>query len=319
MREAEKIDFIGIGAARSGTTWLCECLRQHPDILFPIKESSGKADTMKLKGEKELDFFIRGYDKNFDQQIISNNERGIVWYLARFPAAQPGKVRGEFSPTYMADPGSANRIHKTFPDVKLIVVLRNPPDMIYSLYWWQVSIFRMRNEVHERNYTFEDAVERGFFLKRGLFHSQLKKYYDLFPRDRIHVIVFDDILSDPNRVIREAYAFLGVRTDFIPSTLQKKINRPKQFRSDLFKKSVRGVISLLRKAGLGAMTDRITTDTRLNRWYSRMNIVEGKYPPMRSKTRRRLEEYYRDDIANLEALTGRDLSAWRGYERDIHT
>jgi hypothetical protein len=176
MQGQNSIDFIGIGAARSGTTWLSECLRQHPDILFPKNDTPDaiRPGVIKLKGEKELDFFIRGYEKNLSPEIFSNNSLGLDWYLAQFPSAQPNKVRGEFSPTYMADPDSAKLIRDTFPNIKLIVSLRNPVDMIYSLYWWQVYNFRLRGEVHEHNYSFEQAIGRGYFLERGLFLSNYR-------------------------------------------------------------------------------------------------------------------------------------------------
>jgi hypothetical protein len=73
---------------------------------------------------------------------------------------------------------------------------------------------------------------------------------------------------------------------------------------------VRGIASIVRMAGLERIMNRIATNARINRWYFRTNIRDGKYPPMKPETRQRLKNYFRDDIIKLETLIGRDLSAW---------
>ena len=137
MTSQQKIDFIGIGMHRSGTTWLSECLRQHPDVLFPkrSKEPNAQLDHLTLKEDKELDFFTVNFlvDKVSGQRL-NNYGKGLAWYLAQFPEARPGKVRGEFSPAYMEFDHAAGLIHDAFPDIKLLVMLRNPVEMAYSLY-----------------------------------------------------------------------------------------------------------------------------------------------------------------------------------------
>jgi len=118
IRKQNLIDFIGIGNGRSGSTWISECLAQHPDVMFSSEKS-----------RKELKFFCVASN-------WSNYEKGIGWYLKQFPPYQEGKVRGEFCPSYLHDKKSHVKIKEHFPDVKIIAVLRNPIDWIYAFYQW---------------------------------------------------------------------------------------------------------------------------------------------------------------------------------------
>ena len=305
MDPNDKIDFIGIGAGRSGTTWLAECLREHPDIMLPQRTSSVGGEPMitTLKEDKELDFFTLGV-RVADEVPFTNHERGLDWYLGKFPPAEPGKVRGEISPVYQRDPHSAGLIKQAFPNVRIIAILRNPPDMIYSLYW-----LHKNTSLREHERTFEEAIDLGYYLEAALYYRNFKRYFDLFPAEQIHVIMFDDIKSDPAKVIRETYDFLEVRSDFSPAALTKKIN-DRKIRSTFLKKTLLGAVALAKRAGLGAIMKRIGSSAKVYRLYYRVNIGKGGYPPMSVQMRNKLNEYYQDDVMKLESLLGRDLSAW---------
>jgi len=309
MGDPRKIDFIGIGATRSGTTWLSECLRQHPDVRFPRPPEEANAGQplgyLNLKDEKELDFFIVGVGGNAGGALRSTNDRGLAWYLDQFPPAGPGKIRGEFSPAYMLDEQCAGRIRLAFPEVKLIAALRNPADMVYSLFWFDAYAV-MRDDL-----TFEQAADRGHYLERGLYHRQLRPFYEAFPREQIHVVLYDDIQKDPAKVVSDLYGFLGVRQDFVPPSVRRKVNAFQMTRSGLLKSSAKGAVSLLKKIGLGALADRLISDPALFRLYCRLNLGRGgKYPPMGPGTKQRLRSFFRGDILELQKLIGRDLGAW---------
>jgi Sulfotransferase domain len=106
---AAGVDFVGVGAQRSGTSWLYACLYEHPGICAPIKE---------------LHFFSR--ERNY--------ERGLDWYLGHFDRCPPGAVRGEFSTSYLYAPEAAGRIRAAFPEVRIMMSLRNPVARAYSQY-----------------------------------------------------------------------------------------------------------------------------------------------------------------------------------------
>ena len=102
-------DFIIIGAQRSGTTSLYNYLIEHQNI--------------KSTSQKEIHYFDNNYDK------------GLTWYSKKFPSIRKGiEITGEASPYYIFHPHAVNRISKDFPNVKLIVLLRNPIERAYSHY-----------------------------------------------------------------------------------------------------------------------------------------------------------------------------------------
>ena len=113
MTDNELPDFIGIGAAKSGTTWLARNLTAHPEVYVPPR--------------KEINSF--DYD-DFDANCIKD-------YKKHFRCSEMIKARGEISTIYLQSERAPPRIQRLLPDVKLIVCLRNPIEQIYSHYWHQ--------------------------------------------------------------------------------------------------------------------------------------------------------------------------------------
>lgn len=290
----EKIDFIGIGAAKSGTTWISTCLAEHPDILFSTEKS-----------RKELSFFNShntwqgsgGFD-------LSTWEKGFDWYFAQFPAAQEGKIRGEYTVTYMIDETARQRIKEYFPDVKLLVILRNPVDMLYSLHH-----FGLGSAVSGVSGTFEDAFETRKRTKFGFYYSFLKKYFDDFPSENIYVGIYEELKKNPKSEIQKIYEFLGVDSTFSPSSLTKSVNSSFKLRSNLIKSLVHRVLRLLKEIS-PKLYFWILDNNALAKVYSILNKTSKKYEPISPGLRTRVFDFYKADIKNLENLLQRDLSIW---------
>lgn len=178
-------NFIVIGAARSGTTSLFQYLDAHPNIaMSPVKE---------------LNFFSR----------LAYEKKGINWYRNRFPKGNNLLSIGEASTsytTYPYAPDVAARIAKYNPDMRLVYVVRNPLDRY-------VSHFLQRTKSGRETRLFEDTfkdLEKETFAWQGRYYYQLSQYLQVFPKDQIKVISFDDIKSDTDRVVQDLYRFLGV-------------------------------------------------------------------------------------------------------------
>lgn len=287
----KKIDFIGIGTQKSGTTWIAECLEEHPEVLFP--------------GQKELFFFNRSYCYLFKDENISNHSKGIDWYLSQFPETERNQIRGEFATNYYNDPLAAAEIKKHFPKVKILIMLRNPIEMIYSLFWWQKGANR------ETANKFESALkENPIYLNTGSYYQNLKRYYNLFKNNQIHPILFDDIENKPEKVIKDLFSFLRVGPNFKPKHLNEKINTSRKFRSYLLSR-IGVVTNLLRKMGINfTFLKKLGLHQKLVNLYGLINKKNIKYPPMKPETRQKLKEYYKEDIKKLEQLIKRDLSMW---------
>lgn len=288
----DSVDFVGIGSAKSGSSWVARCLQEHPDVLMPK--------------EKSLFFFNNSYGSDYVKDNYSHYSKGIDWYLSKVPEAGPGRVRGEFGVSYLPSATACRRIKKHFPNIKIIVALRYPVDMVYSLYWFSFSTVEI--EVPD---TFEEAVDKGLFLERGMYHEQLKVYFSNFPSDNIHVILLDDIKEDSKKEVFELYNFLGVSTDFYPSVLNKKVYSSIGSRFPLLKRMGYLSFKTLKALKLDELRKYILDHPIFYEIYANINVVHKKYPPMKPSTRKRLKSYYREDIEKLEKLIGKDLEKWK--------
>jgi hypothetical protein len=192
------IDFIVIGAARSGTTSLFANLRAHPQIFIPL--------------EKEICFF-------------SDNDRyrlGPEWYMKNyFAGVSPHVVTGEITPAYMLFEDVACRIHQTTPRSKLIAMLRNPIDRAYSHYR-----FAKRLGIEERD--FQTALAELFskgrvpdkqiysqnkeYLMFGEYGRILENYLHYFPKKQIKILFFEKFQKNTATTMKEIFEFLGVRS-----------------------------------------------------------------------------------------------------------
>lgn len=274
-----KIDFIGIGASKAATTWIFDCLAEHPQVC----------DTKKYK---ELDFFNNYYEK------------GVSYYQSFFKSCPPGKLKGESTPGYLFNPKVAARIKHCFPKVKLIVCLRNPIERAFSQY----NFDKKSDFICAKN-SFEKALKlKPSLIKQGFYYSQLKRYFDLFSKENILVLIYEDIKKDPVRFIQSIYKFLKIDDKYIPKSISNPSNKRLEFRS------VKLQITLY----------KIYTKLKLNRLFKKLNLeilaravkrlnttIKSKREEMTQETRSYLQKIYQEDIKKLENLIQKDLSFWK--------
>ncbi|MDJ0535533.1 MAG: tetratricopeptide repeat protein [Xenococcaceae cyanobacterium MO_207.B15] len=192
-------DFIIIGAAKCGTTSVYEYLGNNPKILLPHK--------------KELNFFWKKYDY------------GIDWYLAHFPTItdRDDFITGEASPHYIRFPVVAQRIKQHFPDIKLILLLRNPVDRTISWHYHQLNRGLFKEDVETAIYreikeleslSQEDIINNGHSknsnIITGLYIYQVKTWLELFKREQILILSSEYFYSNTAKAMEEVYNFLGL-------------------------------------------------------------------------------------------------------------
>ena len=258
--------FIGIGVQRAGTTWLYHCLKDHPLVFVPEK--------------KELHFF----NINF--------EKGLDWYLKFFAHAKDELAIGEITPDYYYETAAINRIFDYFPNVKLIISLRNPVDRAYSAYKLFHKSF---NEL-----TFEEAFKKNKKLRElGFYHKWLSCVFTLFPRENLHVILYDDIVSSPKMVIRNLYSFLGVDEAFVPPSLQIRYNR-------IIWPSMQETIN---KIGLGFMLNLVKRSP-ISKYIKEIHARHFDKHRACKDIPEYIKNFYQEDIKRLQCLINKDLSNW---------
>ena len=271
------IDFIGIGAQKSGTSWAYTCLYEHPEVCIPVKE---------------IHFFSR-----------PRYAEGKEWYEAHFKKCAEGKLRGEWSTSYLYSEEAPERIHECYPNAKLLAILRNPTHRAYSQY---------RNAVRsgeiEKSKTFlEYSAEEKSVWDQGLYTKQLNRYFKLFPREQILVLVYEDIKKDPIAFMRRIHEFLGIKPDFVASMISEEVNIARTPTFVWVDRVVHHISEFLRKHGLDRFVHTVRR-TGLTELIRRVNTSEGAKKPEEQFDASAGKAYVAEDVSKLSALIGRDMN-----------
>lgn len=291
-------DVFIVGAFKAGTTALYEYLRAHPQMFMSVP--------------KEPMYF--GADLTPRYRRMTEAE-----YLGLFDQAKPDQHAGEASPWYLYSTSAAQEIRDFTAGAKPIVMLRNPVDVMYSQH--SQLVFNQREDLTDFGEALaaeddrragrripKDAIRpEALYYRHGVrFAEQLRRYFDVFGRDGVQVIVFDDFVADAGAVYRSALEFVGVDPNVEVDLAVHNPNRTT--RSGVLSRLVfapprplRGAVGTLRRMPLA---HRIR-DALVN-----ASSRETRRAPMDSELRRQLTVEFKPQVAELGELIGRDLSAW---------
>ncbi len=300
-----KLDFVGGGDARCGTTWIAECIDDHPDLYISSK--------------KEIHFF--DYDRKF--------KKGLDHYRKFFKDNTKDLIQGEYTPRYLLYRESLSRIKKLFPDVKIIISLRDLIERAIS----QFSYFRF-NKKKEVEKSFLKALTgyyREDYLKKSKYAFQIKNVLKIFDEDRVLFLLYDDIDNSPGKVVESLYDFLDVNRKFKPEILNKIVNKsrdgyfePTRFWARYMKliQNVNGRIvggEVIRKPSIkNSVVKKILRNRFTEKVYDEINSKldlffgsENKVNVSQQDKKVLYEKYFKSDIDYLEETMERDLSDWR--------
>ncbi len=181
-------DFIIMGSAKAGTTSLYSCLMQHSGIY--------------MSDPKEPCFFDEG----------ANWEKGLAWYSSLFQDAKKHDLCGEASTNYTRWPQVKNvpkKIQEVLPDVKLIYIVRNPMERSYSHYLHRWAKELHPGEAFHKNFS-EHIETDPMCIDSSNYFLQLEKYLEVFEKDQILVITFEELVGDPSKTIEKTLEFIGL-------------------------------------------------------------------------------------------------------------
>ena len=287
-----KVDFIGAGVDRAGTSWIYKCLEEHPEICF--------------SKPKETHFFKQDYKK------------GLKYYQSYFKHCSGEKIKGEFSPTYIYHQGVDALIKKHFPEVKILICLRNPIEKLYSRYF-----FRKSKGLHP-NLTFKESITKyPQSIERSRYYNYLKNWLKLFIPEKILVLIYEDIQKNPLKFIQDIYSFLEVNPEFVPSNLCSIINPStkklfyfsflRKYNLNKAKKNVKKYFpvgkTLIKLLKINLLVNFLIKKNIKDS--GKVNLKPISKPPISAETRKYLQKVYQLDIKKLEKLLNRDLSFWR--------
>lgn len=193
-RKVEHVDFIVGGVQKAGTTALHDFLAQHPQVA--------------LLRDQALHFF--------DQEEHFQSEPDYRILHGNFKPGWRWRVAGEVTADYLYYPRALNRIAQYNPEMKLVVSLRNPTERAFSQW-------NMRRDKGQEPLEFLDALKhdqeigvwkrpRGNgYIARSLYSPQLEAVFDLFPRERVLVLKYEELRRNPAPLLDQLFDFVGVK------------------------------------------------------------------------------------------------------------
>src|SRR5579871_6835655 len=224
-------NFFLAGAPKSGTTSLYHYLDQHPEIYMSrVKEPHYFSPEIRLeklsprlRPRAEAD--ARKLRDYLDGPMLEKRFGGPIseWsdYLKLFRGADGSKAIGEASVCYLWSESAAANIRRRIPKARIILILRNPVDMVFSMY-----LHNRRSE--GSSLSFGEAIQKGLeqrgggfdifhpFLDLGLYHDQVKRVLDVFPKEQVRIYWYEEYKSKPLRMLADIFRFLEVDTRFRP-------------------------------------------------------------------------------------------------------
>lgn len=270
-------NFLYLGPDKSGSSWLFEVLRNHPDCFVPAC--------------KDVYYFDEHYDKGMD------------WYLDFFRDARPGvPAMGELSHSYLFSMEAADRIRQDLPGVKLMASLRQPVERCYSHYLYLVSSGLVTS-------SFAETIDNRPGLTRSSYYAKsVEGYLERFGAERFKVLFFDDLKKDPRHYASQVYDFLGLSFNEA-FDYDKKVREARAARNVYLARLAKHGALMARKLGLVNLVGAVKHGLAARLLYR--PLKKGEAPKMDPEVGKRLLERYIPDIEATEKLLGVNLDHWK--------
>lgn len=220
-------DFLIVGPQRTGTTWLHAHLRYHPEIMLSEPKelfffSSLKDPNSPRYRSNELSWYLQFFHEPLWRKLL-----GHAISLWRYRTRYRPRVRGEATASYATlDPDVIQDIVALKPDIKVILMIRNPIDRAWS--------HAKKDLVRNRGRTFEEVSASEFEAFFGdPYQCQCARYVEnienwaaYLQKGHLLVGLFDDIDTRPEALLLAVMRFLGVSADrrYISEEVRERVN-----------------------------------------------------------------------------------------------
>ncbi len=301
-----RVNFFIIGAPKSGTTALAQYLSEHPQIH--------------VCEPKEPQYFTFDFP----------GHRGVAdWpeYLALFPVKQDVTgipVTGDASVWYLYSRAAIPAIRATFPDARLIAILRRPDEMLPSLYAQQRRMGIETAKSFSEAWVLEPLRRAGkripmacrtpeflYYRTVARYGEQLQRVYQQFPSEQVSVFLYEELRQNPRLVYTKTLSFLGLEND------SRQDFPVVNAYADVHSATIQSLLSWLRQKARTTHRRLVNPSSTLRApfggvtaFIDRWNRREIKKPALINEMRQHIIDCYRDDISLLETLLKRDLVAW---------
>jgi hypothetical protein len=275
MTDSGLPDCIYAGAPKAASTWLYECVADHPEVV------THEDDSLHYFDIKE--------------------HRGTQWYRDAFPDAAADQVIWEASPSYLFTAETPARIAELLPDVTLMFCLRNPVLRAFSNWWHGYSSNYWSYEFEE---TLAEFPPYQICVEPGFYASHLDRFEEHFDPEQLHVLFFDDLVADDAAFLADVFDILGVDASYKPAPLGEKSNTARTEAPAIYQRGV----NWMRENVSDDLNAKLRPVWEQFRWFieDKSAYDEGMDPEMRAQ----LEQTYAPDVRRLETKVDRDLGHW---------
>ncbi len=291
MNNKKLPNFICVGAQKAGSSSLYKLLQSHPEIY--------------LSEKKEIHYF----------NIETEYTKGLGYYASFFNENYNNqKLIGECTPDYLQYTFVPERIRNDLGKIKILIILRHPVDRAYS----QFNFHKMLR-VEKSNTDFKISIDQepvnkninerlewykpAYYKSKSLYFDQVKRYYDCFGKNNVHIIVFEKMITNKKAAnLKDTCRFLDVDANHI-------------FQSDHSNRTILNyesykakILRSLRDISLKIVPNQVIDPLK--------NYTKKKLYKMPSKLDAKLkselfDNYFSEDVKKLENLIQQDLSIWR--------
>jgi hypothetical protein len=275
-------EFFVIGPPRTGTTWLHNVMQEHVNLPKTVKET---------------EFFDRRYSKS------------LAWYRKRFDPVVAGLPIGEMAATYFYSTQARERISQLIPHARIICTLRDPVERLYSLY-------RIRCASGSVRCSFPEAIAKDReLIESSRYRFHLDRWIELFGRERVLVLLYENFAEDPQGYVGEICRFIGIP----PVTISQSQSSRRAKASDVLPYPRFGRLTHMAvRVGTGLNANGRTHTLALVRKLGLRNWVlkDASFtpPPLDPEFAEELREQMRPEVEAVEALLQTDLARWKATD-----
>lgn len=294
-----KPNFFIAGAPKCGTTALSEYLRSHPNIF--------------MSHPKEPWYFAEDFS-NFRSRVKSLEE-----YMGLFKECKKEHLAvGEASVSYLYSSVAIKNIYQFNKNAKIIVILRNPVDLIYSLHSHLVYTHFEKEKDFETAWNLQPSRKKGTNIPKtcpvpallqysevAKLGHQVERLLSFFPLKQVKIILFNDLKTSAKTVYEDVLAFLEVPDDGRSSFPHLNVNKVSKLEWFTYYIHSLGCFVYDFKKSLG-----IKKQTGILNAIQKLNITKTIRPPLSAEFRAELVSNFKEDIEKLSRIINIDLSYW---------
>jgi Sulfotransferase domain len=301
MSQQRKPDFFIVGAPKSGTTSLFFYLKEHPEIFMPAR--------------KELYCFCT--DLHFQYPLLSE-----VQFRNYYRDFKNEKRGGDATVWNLLSAKAAKNILEFNPDSRIIILLRNPVEVMQSLHANHVfngnepisdfeealSVIDERKKGNNIPHGMKSPAESLFYYDAVDYTPQLERYFSVFGNENVKVILFDDFIRNVAAIYSDVLKFLEVGKNFKPDFSIH--NKRKAARSRTLTELVTQAPEPLKKAAKVLVPHQSHRRDVMMNWIWKINSKKGEPQPLNDRLQKVILQRLAPSIQKTEELLHRDLSAW---------